>query len=334
MRNNKKSSLFQILKILEKYSDENHYLTHEQISFLLQKKEFGSIKLRRKAVGKNIKILYELGYDINSKQKIGTALLDRQFNINEARFIADAVYGSPAISTKRAKDIIDKLQSGFSTYQKVDYGRLNKNDDLVRTEEDVLFNVEILAEAIKKRKRIKFHSVSYNMKGERVINPRTRRLNPYYLINNAGRYYVLGSPWDNHMQAYRIDRMADIEIPEDQRDHPYKSIKEIGGHDDFKLNKYLREHIYLIGDTDKNKVVETKLECLTGKAVRDIMEFFGKSAKLTQKGDHTYMSFKCEEKTLASWLTTYGKDIKVIEPQSIIDKMRELAQEILNKYSD
>ena len=58
----KKLALLRILEILSHHTDARHPLTHAEILALLQS-EYG-IALERKAVGRNISLLLEAGYDI------------------------------------------------------------------------------------------------------------------------------------------------------------------------------------------------------------------------------------------------------------------------------
>ena len=56
----KKLALIRVLEILQKYSDEKHPLTQDDILSRLNR-EYG-IVLERKAVGRNLSLLREAGY--------------------------------------------------------------------------------------------------------------------------------------------------------------------------------------------------------------------------------------------------------------------------------
>ena len=74
---NKKSSTILILKVLQEYSDEDHYLTHQDIINHI-KRDYG-LEFERKSVASSIALLQELGYDINKGAKGGFALFSRLF---------------------------------------------------------------------------------------------------------------------------------------------------------------------------------------------------------------------------------------------------------------
>lgn len=84
MIQNKKSSILLILKVLEEYTDENHYLTQKEIVDKVS--QLYGIEIERKSVGSSLMLLEELGYDINKGSKGGFALLSRTFDLTEASF--------------------------------------------------------------------------------------------------------------------------------------------------------------------------------------------------------------------------------------------------------
>ena len=70
----KKLALLRILQILEEYSDYDHPLKQEEICERLDK-EYG-IVIERKAIGRNLSLLKEAGYDIESDRR-GSYLAER-----------------------------------------------------------------------------------------------------------------------------------------------------------------------------------------------------------------------------------------------------------------
>ena len=72
----KKLAIIRILQILNKYTDENHLLKHSEIVNLLNL-DYG-IEIERKAVGRNISLLKEAGYEIETT-KNGSYLVERLY---------------------------------------------------------------------------------------------------------------------------------------------------------------------------------------------------------------------------------------------------------------
>ena len=102
----KKLALIRILQILKEHSDCDHPLRQEDILRLL-KSEYG-ISLERKAIGRNISLLKEAGYEIESGAS-GSYLSSRIFEDSELHLLIDAVLSSKCVSAPQSAEIIDKL---------------------------------------------------------------------------------------------------------------------------------------------------------------------------------------------------------------------------------
>ena len=112
---NKKSSILLVLKVLEEYTDEEHYLTQQEIADKIY--QVYGIELERKSVGSSLSMLEELDYDIDKGSKGGFALLSRTFDQTEASYLIDAIFSSRSIDGRQAKKIADQVSSCFSKYQ-------------------------------------------------------------------------------------------------------------------------------------------------------------------------------------------------------------------------
>ena len=99
---NKKMLNMLILEILREYTDEDHFLTQQEIVKLLDK-NYG-MECDRRSVKNNILCLKELGYDISMEK--GYRLLSREFDDAELRILIDCVLFSKSISTKHSKVLI------------------------------------------------------------------------------------------------------------------------------------------------------------------------------------------------------------------------------------
>ena len=82
---NKKLLIIYILKILQEYSDQNHFLTQSDIIKKLLN-SYG-MECERKAVSQNINSLIDVGYDIVKMPKGGYYLSERGFDPHEGRYM-------------------------------------------------------------------------------------------------------------------------------------------------------------------------------------------------------------------------------------------------------
>ena len=150
----KKLALLRVLQILEKHSDYAHPIKHDKIVELLEK-EYGLI-IERKAIGRNISLLNEAGYDIETTKK-GSFLATRTFEDSELKLLIDGVLSSKHATSKQSKELIDKLCTMSNKYFKKRVKNIYSVGDWNKTENvAVFYNIEIIDEAIDLEKQIKF----------------------------------------------------------------------------------------------------------------------------------------------------------------------------------
>ena len=329
MIENKKASILLVLKTLERYTDEEHYLTQQEIIDKI-KGNYG-ISLERKSIAFAIELLQELEYDINKGSKGGYALFSRNLDNSEVKFLIDAIFSSKVINGKQARELADKLSSQLSIYQRKEYNYLYKTTDIARTNNnEVFYNIEMINEAMKQNKRIGFNYLEYDKHG----NLRTRFNNyqyivsPYYLVNNFGKYYLLCNYREKYaaIQIFRLDMMVNLEIKEDWAIKPLKSLQGI--EPNFSITEYLNDHIYMLG----GEVVKAKLLIEKEFAVQYVMDWFSNNVELDMEGDNIIAYVKSNEKALIYWIMQYGENIKLLGPSSLVEKLKATIHSSFDKY--
>lgn len=328
MIENKKASILMILKVLEEYSDEEHFLTQQNIIDKVYQ-EYG-IELERKSVAFSIELLQELDYDINKSTRGGYALLSRSFDNSEIRFISDALFSSKSISGKQAAELANKLNFCLSKYQRKDYGFIHKSSELSRTDnKEVFYTLEIIEEAKRKGKRVSFQYLTFDENGKPVIKKDGYRyiVSPYYSVNSNGRYYLICNYREKYraIQWFRIDLIVNIKIEEEW---PIKPIESLEGMKNFDISKYLNDNIYLLaGD-----VINATIEIEDPNSVVFVKDWFGKNSRIYRKDDKLYADIKSNESALFYWYMQYSETMTIIKPQSLIDRVKAEAERIVNKY--
>ena len=326
---NKKSSILLVLKVLEEYTDEEHYLTQQEIADKIY--QVYDIELERKSVGSSLSMLEELDYDIDKGPKGGFALLSRTFDQTEASYLIDAIFSSRSIDGRQAKKIADQVSSCFSKYQRKDYSYIYKSSEINRTDnKQVLYNISVIHEAMKQGKRVGFQYLAYDAEGNQTVRRDGYEfiVSPYYLINNFGRYYLLCNYREKYraIQTFRIDYMVNIQIKDDW---PIKNMKDLEeGLKDFSISKYLNDHIYMFG----GDVIEAELELDGDWGILIVKDWFGENAKLSHKDGKAYIKVKCNEMALYYWIMQYSDWVKVISPASLVEKTKEGLQKALERY--
>lgn len=331
----KKLSMFYILNVLKEYTDEEHYLTQKDIISKVYEKY--NIKLERKSVSSSLKALEVLNFDINNIPRKGYYLLDREFNKSEIHYLIDAILSSKSLNYKEAHTLINKCMSFFSIYDREkDFSNVRKASQTNRTNnEEIMLNVELLNEAIKNRKKVSLNYMGYNSKGELVRrNPKYKYImNPYYLFNSMGKYYLLcNSDYFSTIASYRVDFMQDIEILDVERKREY----EISDLKNFSINDFINNRLYLFHDND---VITSKIRVLgeekqKNNTINIIKDWFGRNAKIINKDNEIYAFVKCDERSLKYWALQYGTSIEIISPQSLkVNVIKDLTS-MLNIYKE
>ena len=328
MIENKKASILLILKVLEEYSDEDHFLTQQDI--IDKVNQLYGIELERKSVAFSISLLQELDYDINKSPRGGYALLSRDFDCTEIRFITDAIFSSKSISGKQALKLTNKLNSSLSKYQRKSYDFIYKSGDVNRSSNNEVFYIlELIEEAKRRGKRISFQYLSFDEKGNKNIRRDGFRyiVSPYYSVNSNGRYYLICNYREKYraIQSYRIDYMVNARIEEDWPIKPIESLKELEG---FDIAKYLNENIYLLA----GEVINAEIELKDESSIQFVIDWFGSNAKIHKNDDKNLVNIRCNESALFYWCMQYSECTKVISPESLKQRIIQEAQSILEKY--
>ena len=184
----KKLALLRILQILEQYSDCDNPLKQEDIANYLDK-DYG-IVIERKAIGRNLSLLKEAGYDIASDRR-GSYLAERTFDDSELRMLIDGVLASRYITAKHSKELIERLCLLSNKYFRSHVKNIWSVNEWSKTDNQALFyNIEIVDAAIEKKKQIAF---CYNKYGadKKLHKTSDQRATPYQMILRNQRYYLI-----------------------------------------------------------------------------------------------------------------------------------------------
>ena len=244
----KKGSILYTLEILKTQSDENHLLTYDVIADKLY--HIYGLELERKTIARDIAILQEFGYDIVKRGNRGLYLGFRDYEEGEILFLIDAIYSSKSMPTKYAKDLVDRLTKNHSNFKKKKYRYLEKIDDGARTDnKEIFWTIEILNEAIEKRKKVEFQYGAYGIDKKLKLkgDGKFYKINPYFMVNNKGKYYLVCN-YDKYddMANYKIECISNINI----LDEDIRPISELPGQENFSVKDYVKEHVYMaIGDS-------------------------------------------------------------------------------------
>lgn len=319
----KKLALLRILQILEDETDKEHPYTQAQIIKRLAEKY--DITVERKAVGRNLSLLKEAGFGIEST-KAGSFFDGRTFEQSELRLLVDSILCSRYINKKHSEDLIEKIVAlggkNFKSHVKHIYsvGKWSKSDNI-----EFFYNIEIADEAIETAKQITFH---YNKFDETARLKKTYRqiVSPYQMILHNQRYYLMAynEYWKN-MAFYRMDKITDVEI----LDKPQTPIRSVPGYKngiDYKDLATSRPYLY----ADKAE----KIVVACDKALMDdVVDWFGNGVSV-RKGNEgqIVVTLYASRDAMLYWALQYGKRAKVLEPEDLVQKIKQTLEDVLKSY--
>lgn len=321
---NKKMLNMLILEILRTYTDEQHSLTQQEIIKLLDK-NYG-MECDRRSVKNNILSLKEMGYDISMEK--GYRLLSREFDDAELRILIDSVLFSKSISTRQAKDLIEKIRGLASNYFNAKVSHISNLPELNRTiNKQAMYALDAINDAIAEKKKISF---IYNTVGTDLkLHPRKEEayiVNPYQIVANNNRFYLIGNydKYDN-VSHYRIDRMTEVRKL-DAKIKPMKQVPELK--EGLNLPKHMAEHIYMFS----GQSIEVKL-VTSEDMIAQIEDWFGKDIRIicVEDGKVT-VRLRCNEQAMRFWALQYGPYVEMIAPASLRNQIKEDVKGMMDKY--
>lgn len=318
-----------IYKYLKDYSDENNPLSTTELIELLKQDGF---KCERKSIYADVKVLNEIGFDIISTKspKRGFFMGTRHFELPQVRLLIDAVSSAGFITPNKTEDLVKKLQSLVSTNQADELvSQVYINPNTKCDNEEIYYVIDALHEAITNKNKVKFVYKKRNIDkaNRKSYTEKTFTVSPYALVWRDDHYYLIcnNEKYDNLMNL-RLDRIRKIET----LDEPSRPVSEVSEYQDkFDVADYTSKVFNMFtGNNDK-----VKLHCDLD-IREEIMDRFGAKIPLTAVDtDHFETTIDAAVSDgLVSWIMEFGTKIKVIEPQYLIDNIKEKAQKIADMY--
>ena len=335
----KKMLILNILEILKKYTNENNPMTQAQICEKLQS-EYG-MTVDRKAIKRNLADLMEAGYPVRSSHEQVRSVQNKEtgekeesvaysdfyyehlFTEGELRLLMDGVLFSKGISHRQGKDLLRKLDSLADDSFHYRTGHIHSLPDNQPENRQLFYVLETLDEAIGKRKKVEFTYNNYGM--DKKMHPGTdangqvkrQVINPYQLIANNGRFYLIcnNEKYDT-IAYYRVDRITDIRI----LPAAVKPLRDLpGGKNGLNLPSHLAEHLYMFPGKSKRVTFRAKKYLLN-----DLIDWFGNDIEFTQETeDEVIASVRVNLNAMRLWALQYALHVRMLEPAELAEQVKK-----------
>lgn len=340
----KKLLILNILDILWKDSDQDHRLTQREIGEILRTR-YG-MAADRKAIKRNLMDLVEFGFDIEyrevprggaGEEEENTILTDfylvRPFTEGELRLLIDGLLFSRHLPHRQCRELAEKLEGLSSRYFRSRVRHIARMSGEQEDNQQLFLNIELLDEAIEKRKKAAFRYLEYGT--DKKAHYRTRSdgsvreyvVSPYQMAARDGNYYlVCRREGYGGLANYRLDRICDLKVLEETA-QPFTSPEERDGQS-LDLAAYMREHIYMYagGSCHAKLWVSRPL-------ISSVIDLFGKDVVFSREdAEGVVVSVYANEMSIEQFAKSYAPNTAVLEPPELRKKVGDMLRRTAALY--
>lgn len=309
--------IIELLRFLYQQTDEAHAVTVSEMIEHLKSKGIPSV---RQTVYTDLEALDTAGIDIvqikstQNRYFIGS----RIFEYPELKMLVDAVASSKVISAKKSQALIQKLGQLTSIQQAEQLQRLASLSSRVKPHnEKVYYIIDSIQTAILDQHQISFQYYEYTPEKKKILKHDGYRyiLDPYALEWKNDHYYLIGySHKHKGIAHFRVDRLTSVE-PLDSKFQPMPDF-DVAAYTNKMVDMFAAEH-----------AEQVKLLC-SNELMRVIIDHYGEDIEISPYDD-THFTVIIEVNpsgTFYGWVFKFMGKIRILSPQSCVDKMQDIAR--------
>lgn len=314
--NASKIKLLKILEILRQDSDEERPLSTPELCAKLNEQ---GIKCDRRVLATDIDQLIENGYDIVRVKERSTKyfIADRSFDVPELRILMDAVQAATFITLRKTEVLLDKIAELGGSHRAALLKRNVWFNTTKHTNEDILYIINEIDNAITNGKQLSFIYFDYTAQGKREYrkNGELYTVNPITTVFNNDNYYLVcySDKHKDRVAHYRIDRMEKVNTES-------KDITPSAVAKQFDPAKHYNEVFGMFtGDTEQ---VTFEIDA---KLLDAMIDRFGENIKFTTKesGKLTFTAQVQISPQFFGWCCSFEELLRVIAPSNILERMKQ-----------
>lgn len=323
---NQKQKLLYIAKYLMEQTDEQHAVSTPQLIDYLQSQ---GIKAERKSIYNDIDTLNDFGLDIirSEEHRGGYMLASRQFELAEVKLLIDLVQSSKFITEKKSRELIGKLETLVSKY---DAKAMQRQVQVIgrskALNETIYYNVDLIHAAISKNVTIRFHYFEWDVNKKMKLRKEGAfyEVSPWKLTWDDENYYLMAFDKEaNVIKHYRVDKMLDIALTEEER-----AGKEF--FEKIDMAAYTKKTFGMFAGEEKT----VRLLCqnsMTGV----IVDEFGTEVAI-RKEDEEHIIARMDvavSPQFFGWLAGLGDRVEIIAPADVREEYASYLANIICRYN-
>lgn len=304
-----KQKLLYLRKILLEKTDENHGLTSSE---LLAELALYGITAERKSLYDDLQVLEKFGMDI-CKSKSSTVkyyVASREFELPELKLLVDAIQSSKFITEKKSISLIHKLEGLASVHDGKELQRQVFVANRAKTmNERIYYSVDKIQNAIALNRK-KIRNGGYTA-------------SPWALCWDDENYYLIAyDTCADSIKHYRVDKMDDIEVLDDERDGG-KTFEK------FDPADYSKGVFSMFGGEKATVKLSVDNDC-----IGVIVDRFGRDIFVTKESDTTFgVSVDImTSKQFYAWVFGLGGKVRIISPQNVVDEFKKQLENVNDSF--
>ncbi len=321
---NQKLKLLYLAKIFLENTDASHAMTIKELSDALASYE---ISAERKSLYDDIELLRVFGLEIcvQRDRQVRYYAGKHTFELAELKLLVDAVQSSKFITEKKSNSLIRKLEGLSSKYEAAQLHRqVTVSNRLKASNEEIFCNVDMIHKAISENRKICFRYFEWSAEKKRVLrrNGEFYCVSPWSLIWDDENYYMVAyDSASGTLKHYRVDKMLELYMEKSAREGEriFSALD---------MTQYTRQVFGMYG----GELCNVRLSCEQSMA-GVVIDRFGTDIVIANHGERFEFTVKVMlSPTFYSWVLGFGKQICVVSPEHVREKLLQLAGEAVEVY--
>lgn len=278
-----------------------------------------------------------------------------EFSYEEIDALIEAVLFSRTLTTEETHKIITTLEEQFASkyYKRGGARAICKIREKAGYDRELLReNLLTIQQAIEDSVQIEYQFNGYSHDKKLVpMGNYKRRVSPYYIVADNGRYYLLAANEEyKNTLILRIDLMTDVNIPNRDETIGNKGIpsmpkRSIAGLPQKWDDNFPMKHVNMSYDSP----VRMKLRVKSEKSAQDkrkhidpdytfLHDYFGDNYKYLgvdeKDSDYDIIAVECSVFGMVNFALQYADKLEVLEPVEVREKIQKKMQILQKKYSN
>lgn len=325
-RTSQKLKLLYLMKILLQKTDETHGITMPEI--ISELNAYG-ISAERKGLYNDMECLRTYGMEIAGYQEERAyyyKVVDRQFELAELKLLVDSVQSAKFITTKKSRELIEKITGLASKYEATQLNRQVYMAERIKTKnEGIYYNVDAIYNAIAENVKITFQYFQWNIKKQMELrhDGALYQVSPWALSWDDDNYYLIAyDEKEEKIKHFRVDKMLHIVMTEEKREG--RSVFK-----EFDIAVYARK---MFGMFDGE---EEMVKILCHNSLAGVMiDRFGKDISLIPVDEeHFSVTVRVAvSRQFLSWVMALGEGAKIIGPDIVVEQVKTEVERLVKQY--